>query len=80
MDSKTKRSQIFPLRLPPAVLETAQAVAKSDETSLNHFVCLALAEKLSSLERDCWLKRVAAGTQHGTRQRGPWLPRKVSYK
>jgi hypothetical protein len=81
MDSKTKRAQSFPLRMSPVLLEKAQATAKSESISLNHFVCLALAEKLSRLERDCWVKQFAASPEKSSGTNAPWIPtRKVPFR
>ena len=57
MNTMSKRSQSFPLRLSPTVREKAKEIAREEGISLNHFVCLALAEKLSRIEHEHWLKR-----------------------
>jgi hypothetical protein len=44
------RSKTFVLRLPTSSREQATASSKADGISLNHFISLAVAEKLSRLE------------------------------
>ena len=41
----------FPLRLPKSLKESAKALAEKDGISLNHFISLAIAEKISRLEK-----------------------------
>lgn len=57
MMEPVKRPQSFPLRLSPAVKARAREIAEREGVSFNHFVCLALAEKLSRIEHEHWLKR-----------------------
>jgi hypothetical protein len=42
----------FPLRLAKSQGEMASALARRDGISLNHFICLAVAEKISRLLHD----------------------------
>jgi predicted HicB family RNase H-like nuclease len=42
----------FPLRLPAALREHATLLANRDGVSLNHFISLAVAEKITRLETD----------------------------
>jgi hypothetical protein len=49
MDQEHKRKQSFLLRLPVSVREQATQVAREEGTSLNHFISLAVAEKLSRM-------------------------------
>lgn len=51
MDSNTKRKQSFLLRLPLSTRERAVELAQQEGTSLNHFIALAVAEKISRMER-----------------------------
>ena len=44
-----KRKQSFLLRLPTSVREQAVEIAHEDGTSLNHFISLAVAEKISRM-------------------------------
>ena len=50
MDQEQKRKQSFLLRLPVSVREEATRIAHLEGTSLNHFIALALAEKISRME------------------------------
>lgn len=50
MDQEMKRKQSFLLRLPLSVREEATRIAHLEGTSLNHFIALALAEKISRME------------------------------
>jgi hypothetical protein len=42
--------QCFPLRLPKSHLEQAKTLAEREGISLNHFVGLAIAEKLARMK------------------------------
>ncbi|MFC6645061.1 toxin-antitoxin system HicB family antitoxin [Granulicella cerasi] len=57
MEPEFKRHQSFPLRLSPSVREHATSIARSEGISLNHFVSLAIAEKISRMEHDLWMAR-----------------------
>ena len=50
MANTTKRSNTFLLRLPLSIKEEAVRCSRVDGTSLNHFISLALAEKITRLE------------------------------
>jgi hypothetical protein len=39
----------YPLRLPDSLMEEAKKAAKADNTSLNQFLAVAVAEKVSAL-------------------------------
>jgi hypothetical protein len=45
----------FPLRLSPSVRTQANQLARQEGLSMNHFISLALAEKLSRMEHQRWL-------------------------
>lgn len=49
MDQELKRKQSFLLRLPISVREQATQLAREEGTSLNHFISLAVAEKISRM-------------------------------
>jgi hypothetical protein len=49
MDQEQRRRQSFLLRLPISVREQATAMAREEGTSLNHFISIAVAEKLSRM-------------------------------
>ena len=42
----------YPLRLPKSLKDKVAQVAKRDGTSVNQFIAIALAEKLSALETE----------------------------
>jgi hypothetical protein len=52
-----KRAQSFPLRLSPSVRQQIADVAKEESISVNHFISLAVAEKLSRLEYNNWIRQ-----------------------
>lgn len=49
MDAEQKRKQSFLLRLPTSIREQAIHMAHQEDTSLNHFISLAVAEKITRL-------------------------------
>jgi len=49
-DARLRRS--FPLRLAKSLKEVASTLARRDGVSLNHFISLAVAEKISRLGHD----------------------------
>jgi hypothetical protein len=51
MDVVLRRKQSFLLRLPPTLREQAVAIAQEEGISLNHFIGLALAEKVSRMQQ-----------------------------
>ena len=51
MNVDIKRKQSFLLRLPLSIREQASQIAQADGTSLNHFISLAVAEKLSRMDQ-----------------------------
>ena len=53
----TKRALSFPLRLCPSTRQQATKLAQQDNISLNHFISLAVAEKISRLEHDSWVEQ-----------------------
>jgi predicted HicB family RNase H-like nuclease len=52
MDNERRRKQSFLLRLPLSVRAQATEIAEADGTSLNHFISLAVAEKISRMDQD----------------------------
>lgn len=56
MEHECKRKQGFLLRLPISVRDQAEQIAHDDGTSLNHFISLAVAEKISRMEQAQGLK------------------------
>lgn len=55
-----KRALSFPLRLCPSVRQQATQLAQNDGISLNHFISLAVAEKISRMEHASWLRQQGA--------------------
>lgn len=53
----TKRALSFPLRLCPSTRLQATKLAQADGISLNHFISLAVAEKITRLEHVSWMEQ-----------------------
>jgi hypothetical protein len=53
----TQNSKSYPLRLSTSMREQVTELARLDGISMNHFISLALAEKISRLEHDSVLKQ-----------------------
>lgn len=51
MSIEYKRKQSFPLRLSPSMRQQANDLAHTEGISLNHFISLAVAEKISRMEQ-----------------------------
>lgn len=51
MPQSIQRRQSFPLRLSDSLKREAHRLADEEQVSLNHFIALAIAEKLSRLEQ-----------------------------
>jgi hypothetical protein len=51
MGGVLRRKQSFLLRLPNSLREQATQIALEEGTSLNYFIILALAEKISSMQQ-----------------------------
>jgi hypothetical protein len=45
-----KDTQTYPLRLPRSLKEAVERLSREDRTSINQFVAMAVAEKVSALE------------------------------
>jgi HicB family len=56
MSDEYFRRQTFPLRLSPTMRHQANDLAHREGISLNHFVSLAIAEKISRMEQELWIK------------------------
>jgi hypothetical protein len=52
MNREEKRAMTYPLRLAASLRDTASDLAQRDGVSLNHFISLAVAEKISRLESE----------------------------
>lgn len=57
MEQEQRRKQSFLLRLPFSVREQATLLAREEGTSLNHFISLAVAEKISRMNPPAALKQ-----------------------
>jgi hypothetical protein len=55
----------FPLRLPFSIRRQANDLAQKDGLSLNQFISLAVAEKITRLEHWSWGDRVGSLKLHG---------------
>jgi hypothetical protein len=58
MSEEYCRRQIFPLRLSPSMRHQASNLAHREGISLNHFVSLAIAEKITRMEEGLWATTV----------------------
>jgi len=45
-----KEAQTYPLRLPRSLKEAVERLSREDRTSINQFIAMAVAEKVSALE------------------------------
>jgi len=45
-----KETRTYPLRLPRSLKETVERISREEGTSINQFVTVAVAEKVSALE------------------------------
>jgi hypothetical protein len=45
-----RESRTYPLRLPRSLKEAVERLSREDRTSVNQFVAMAVAEKVSALE------------------------------
>jgi hypothetical protein len=52
MNKEDKRRMTYPLRLAASLRDMANHLAQRDGVSLNHFISLAVAEKISRLESE----------------------------
>ena len=58
-NSERKRLGSFPLRLPTSMRLVANDMAQKEGLSLNQFISLAVAEKITRLEQAPWFREVA---------------------
>jgi predicted HicB family RNase H-like nuclease len=58
--NQTRHATQFPLRLARSLKEAASTVAKEQGVSLNHFISLAVAEKISRTESQAETPRCQA--------------------
>jgi hypothetical protein len=57
MTKDNNRPATFPLRLPVSMRRQAIEIAQREGLSLNQFISLAVAEKITRLEQSTWLER-----------------------
>ena len=57
MPKENARPGSFPLRLPHSMRKQANELAHREGLSLNQFISLAVAEKITRLEQSVWLER-----------------------
>jgi hypothetical protein len=57
-----KRVLSFPLRLGASIRQQATDLAHNEGISLNHFISLAVAEKISRMEHESWMRQQAKVT------------------
>jgi hypothetical protein len=50
VDAGSRARKVFPLRLPHTAFDAARVQAQADGISLNHFISLAVVEKLARIE------------------------------
>jgi hypothetical protein len=58
MNQENKRPGCFPLRLPLSMRLQANDLAHREGLSLNQFISLAVAEKITRLEHASWIREV----------------------
>lgn len=56
----------YALRLQPSLKRAAERAASADGASLNQFINVAVAEKLSALETESFFQRRAVGADRAT--------------
>ena len=64
MTKENGRPVSFPLRLPLSMRRQAIHIAQREGLSLNQFIGLAVAEKITRLEHGSWLERVNNHSEH----------------
>lgn len=57
MSRDKSRPLSFPLRLPISMRRQATEIAQREGLSLNQFISLAVAEKITRLEQSIWFER-----------------------
>lgn len=66
MTKENNKPGSFPLRLPISIRRQANDLAQKDGLSLNQFISLAVAEKITRLEHWTWLDRISNLDIHGS--------------
>lgn len=60
-ENRTFKGSIYSLRLQTSLMAEARKVAKSEGVSLNHFINVAVAEKISAIRAEAILRVAPAG-------------------
>lgn len=55
------KSSTYPLRLPKSLKDEVVRLAERDQTSINQFIAMAVAEKVSALETEVFFEKKAKG-------------------
>ena len=69
MSKEISRPISFPLRLPFSTRRQAIEIAQREGLSLNQFISLAVAEKITRLEHTAWPEHLNAGVIQSLVQR-----------
>ena len=65
MRKENARPGSFPLRLPHSMRKQANDLAHREGLSLNQFISLAVAEKITRLEQSGWLEHKSLHSENG---------------
>lgn len=68
MNKDNSRPISFPLRLPFTTRKQAIEIAQKEGLSLNQFISLAVAEKITRLEHIAWPEQLVAGSARAVAQ------------
>jgi hypothetical protein len=60
-ENRTFKKTSYPLRLQASVMAEARRAAKAEGVSLNHFINVAVAEKVSAVRAESFLRAAPAG-------------------
>jgi hypothetical protein len=60
MTIEKRQASAYPLRLPDGLRKAVAECAKEDKVSINHFIAIAVAEKISVLKTESYFKGRAA--------------------
>ena len=60
-DETMSETKTYPLRLPQSLKDAVERISKEDGTSINQFVAMAVAEKVSALETAAFSKTARLG-------------------
>jgi len=75
-DETMSETKTYPLRLPRSLKDTVERISKEEGTSINQFVAMAVAEKVSALDT-AFFSRAQASRRGGKLPRaGDEMPRR----